>query len=124
MDDTPPPVEPDAAAPLVPVGLGVTAFVAVGFGVFVGSGVAVDVGVSVGCGVAVGCGVSVGTDVAVGGTAVEVGGSVGITVGVDAGVGALHPVTNAIETTSNNKRRGALCMLLLIELISPLHLLY
>ena len=40
-DDTSPPVETGAAAPFVFVGLGVTAFVEAGFGVFVGSGVAV-----------------------------------------------------------------------------------
>ena len=126
LDDTPPPVETGAAAPLVFVGPGVTTVVAAGFGVFVGSGVAVGAGVFVGSGVAVGSGVFVGgigvfvgMGVADGGTGVSVGGSVGTTVGAGSGVAALQPANNAIATTSIRKRRGTECILLLVRIGFP-----
>ncbi len=112
MDDTPPPVETGAVAPLVFVGLGVTAFVDTGFGVLVGNGVAVGAGVSVGRGVAVGCGVFVdgtgvleGTGVAVGGIGVEVGGSVGIVVGSGAEVGVPQAANILSSTTTPHRAR-------------------
>lgn len=97
LEDTPPPVDTGAAAFFVFVGFGVTAFVAVGFGVLVGSGVAVGAGVFVGWGVSVsGIGVFVGTAVGVCGTSVEVGGSVGSTVGVASGADVPQPANMAI----------------------------
>jgi hypothetical protein len=127
LDDTPPPDETGTAAAFVFVGLGATAFVGAGFGVFVGNGVDVGAGVFVGRGVAVGSGVFVGagvgvlvgSGVAVGGIGVEVGGSVGTTVGVGSGVGVAQPANHAIDTTNIRQRRNKACILLLIEIDSP-----
>ena len=59
-------------------------------------------------------------DVAVGGTGVEVGGSVGTTVGVGCDVDVPHPANNVIETTSISKRRDTANIFLLVRLVSPL----
>jgi hypothetical protein len=127
LADTPPPVVAGAVAAFVFVGLGVTACVGAGFGVLVGRGVAVGAGVFVGNGVAVGSGVSVGADVGVlvdsgvvvGGTGVEVGGSVGTIVGVGGGVDVPHPANNAIKIISIRQRRSTASMILLAKLFFP-----
>ena len=59
-------------------------------------------------------------DVAVGGTGVEVGGSVGTTVGVGCDVDVPHPASIAIKITSIKQRRDTANMFLLAKSFSPL----
>lgn len=129
-----------AAALLVLVGLGVTAFVGTGFGVFVGNGVAVGTGVFVGNGLAVGAGVfvdgtgdavavgrsgvAVGIAVFVGGTIVAAGGCVGVEVGGGGGVSELQAAnmpskTLAVKTTRTDEQRAKRYMTLLSVVVFP-----